>query len=142
MCAHCGMRGAASIDAYVLHWLQDLDVRRGTTVPSWWAFWILIKYRSSRNFRSIAFLGARLGAQETCARAWVETLAPKAAQTPHMLTFVARCHSCVCKTANTVAPLLSCCFPGNVAGNATDKIAINEGHIVPQVTRFCSLSLF
>ena len=36
-------------------------MRRSTTVPGWWALWVLIKYRSSRNFRSGAYLGARLG---------------------------------------------------------------------------------
>ena len=40
---------------------QELDVRRSTTVPAWWALWVLVKYRSSRNFRSGAYLGARLG---------------------------------------------------------------------------------
>ena len=40
---------------------QELGVRRSTTVPAWWALWILVKYRSSRNFRSGAYLGARLG---------------------------------------------------------------------------------
>ena len=40
---------------------QELDVRRSTTVPAWWAVWVLIKYRSCRNFRSGAYLGARLG---------------------------------------------------------------------------------
>ena len=37
-------------------------MRRSTTVPWWSALWVLVKYRSSRNFRSGAYLGARLGA--------------------------------------------------------------------------------
>ena len=40
-------------------------MRQGTTVPSWWALWVLVKYRSSRNFRSGVYLGARLGATPT-----------------------------------------------------------------------------
>ena len=56
--------GEAERHPQVLGWtVQELRVRRSTTVPSWWALWVLVRYRSSRNFRSSAYLGARLGAE-------------------------------------------------------------------------------
>lgn len=29
--------------------------------PWWWALWVLIKYRTARNYRDGAFIGQRLG---------------------------------------------------------------------------------
>ena len=43
-------------------------MRQATVTPAWWAFWVLIKYRTSRNFRTPAYLAARLGALSTLIR--------------------------------------------------------------------------
>ncbi|GBF95049.1 P-loop containing nucleoside triphosphate hydrolase [Raphidocelis subcapitata] len=39
----------------------ELAVRHATNTPWWWGLATLVKYRTSRNFRDPAFLGARLG---------------------------------------------------------------------------------
>jgi len=41
--------------------LAQLAVRHETVTPWWWALWILIKYRTTRNYKDGAFLGPRIG---------------------------------------------------------------------------------
>ena len=39
----------------------DLRVNRATTTPLWKGFATMVKYRTTRNYRNVEFLGPRLG---------------------------------------------------------------------------------
>jgi ATP-binding cassette, subfamily G (WHITE), member 2 len=41
--------------------LADLKVKRATSTPLWKGLAVLIKYRTSRNYRNPEFLGPRIG---------------------------------------------------------------------------------
>lgn len=41
--------------------LKDLQVKRETSTPFWWALLVLLKYRTTKNYRNGDYLGARLG---------------------------------------------------------------------------------
>jgi hypothetical protein len=38
-----------------------LAATSGTATPGWWAFWIMVKYRTRKNYSDGAFLGPRIG---------------------------------------------------------------------------------
>lgn len=40
---------------------RQLSATSSTTTPGWWAFWIMIKYRTRKNYADGEFLGPRLG---------------------------------------------------------------------------------
>lgn len=44
----------------------DLRVNRATTTPLWKGFATLVKYRTTRNYRNLEFLGPRLGDKVIC----------------------------------------------------------------------------
>ena len=39
---------------------KALEVKRATTTPSWWAYWVLFRYRTLRDWRDPAYLMPRL----------------------------------------------------------------------------------
>ncbi len=39
---------------------RELAVRTETVTPWYWALWVYVKYRSSKNYRSFDFLSARI----------------------------------------------------------------------------------
>ena len=40
---------------------RQLSATSSTTTPGWWAFWIMVKYRTRKNYSDGEFLGPRLG---------------------------------------------------------------------------------
>jgi len=40
---------------------RELNTSQSTVTPWWWAFMILVKYRTTRNYKDGAFLGPRIG---------------------------------------------------------------------------------
>lgn len=40
--------------------LDALKVKRATVTPTWWAFWVLFRYRTLRSFKDPDFLGPRI----------------------------------------------------------------------------------
>ena len=40
---------------------QKLDATSGTTVPGWFAFYVMVKYRTKKNYSDGEYLGPRLG---------------------------------------------------------------------------------
>jgi len=41
--------------------MKELEVKRATVTPFWWALKTLVKYRTTRNYQSAEFLGPRIG---------------------------------------------------------------------------------
>lgn len=36
--------------------LKQLNTRKATVVPFWWALWVMFKYRSKQNFKQLDYL--------------------------------------------------------------------------------------